>query len=104
MNPSGASLPAHELSAANTMVWPRPRRMSASPMHWFVGPYADSGQNMMVSDGGVVTEMPFRSNGGYCATAGSGASVTELSRGGTRRSDRYSHRRSACRHGFSTSA
>src|SRR6478609_5316032 len=55
MNPSGASLPAHELSAANTMVWPRPRRMSASPMHWFVGPYADSGQNMMVSDGGVVT-------------------------------------------------
>ena len=38
MKPNGASLPAHELSAANTMVWPRSRRMAASPMHWFVGP------------------------------------------------------------------
>src|ERR1700709_2101779 len=53
MKPTGPSFPAHELSAAKTMVCPRSRRIAARPMHWFVGPYADSGQNMIVKGGGV---------------------------------------------------
>lgn len=77
MNPSGASLPAQELSAANTIRWPRSRRMAASPMHWFVGPYADSGQNMTVS--GLLAPMAVPSTEAgltdHCATVTPGASA-----------------------------
>ncbi|MFN8146533.1 MAG: hypothetical protein U0R76_03615 [Candidatus Nanopelagicales bacterium] len=37
-NPSGASFPFHDASAANTTRCPRLRRTSPMPTHWLVGP------------------------------------------------------------------
>src|SRR5436190_23687952 len=47
--PSGASRPRQDASAANTTRWPWRRSTSPRPMHWFVGPNADSGMNRTVS-------------------------------------------------------
>ncbi|SBS75633.1 hypothetical protein MHPYR_250035 [uncultured Mycobacterium sp.] len=104
--PNWASLPAQELSAANTIRWPRSARMAARPMHWFVGPYADSGQNMIVNASEAMA-VPSDSSGpdtDYRAITGSGVSLTELSNGGTGFFCRYSQRRNIFRHGDSIRA
>ena len=47
-------LAAHDASAANTTRCPRCSSTLPSPMHWFVGPYADSGMNRIVSGRSVI--------------------------------------------------
>ena len=54
-NPRGSRRPRHEASAANTTEWPRLRRTSPMPMQLFVGPYADSGMNRMVSGWAIIS-------------------------------------------------
>ena len=46
--PYGASRPAHDASAANTTVCPLSSSTLPRPMHWLVGPYADSGMKRTV--------------------------------------------------------
>ena len=53
--PSGSSRPFQDASAANTTRWPRRRNTSPIPMQLFVGPYALSGMNKIVSGRSLIT-------------------------------------------------
>ena len=56
--PSGSSRPCHEASAANTTRCPRRRNTSPTPMQLFVGPYALSGMNKIVSGRSAMAPPP----------------------------------------------